>query len=85
MKRTQIQLGEAQFDALRQRAARKKCSVAACIRESVDTYLASAPPLGDAIDAVSGRFQPDGHAEGTDHDAQWADAIEASKAPPCDD
>jgi hypothetical protein len=47
MIRTQVQLTEAQIEALRQLAARKKTSIAELVRHSIEFYLARESQTGD--------------------------------------
>jgi|GEM_PF-994740 len=74
MVRTQIQLGEAEYQRLRRAAARRGLSMAACIREGIDAFLRRAEADDESLSAVAGRFSPDGEGPVKDHDRWWADA-----------
>lgn len=74
MIRTQIQLSEQDYAALREAAHRAGRSMADCVREAVAQYLARATP-GDKFLSHAGRFAPEPADDLKDHDAQWAEAI----------
>ncbi|GAB4111797.1 MAG: hypothetical protein Kow001_13480 [Acidobacteriota bacterium] len=62
MPRTQIQLTEQQYHALKERARLRNVSMAELIRESIELYLATSPERSSAERrqaalAVAGRFE----------------------------
>lgn len=77
MIKTQIQLEEGQYDRLRAVAAQERRSLADCVRESVDLFLAdhAQPANAGELDQVLGRFRPLDDADMKDHDSAWAEAI----------
>ncbi len=74
MIRTQIQLPEKDYLALREAAHRAGRSLADCVREAVAQYLARPTP-GDKVLSHAGRFAPQPAEELKDHDEWWAEAI----------
>lgn len=82
MIRTQIQLPESDFAALREAAHRENRSMADCVREAVAAYL-TRPRPADRLLACAGKFvaQPPAPPIGDvrDHDRWWADAIMESR------
>jgi hypothetical protein len=58
MIRTQIQLEEAQYRALRERGVRTGQGLAQQVREAVGLYLARQDRAADPLDSVAGRFSP---------------------------
>lgn len=81
MVRTQIQLTERQARALKGAAARRHQSMATCVREAVDRWLASdagrdPQTLRARALAVAGKFSS-GHGRlSVDHDEALAEAFE---------
>ena len=78
MKRTQVQLDEASYELLRQKAHERRVSVAAVVREAVGQYLAEAPPrkrtLADfKFVGIAKGEHPDNVSER--HDEVLADAL----------
>lgn len=57
MIRTQIQLEEAQYRALRERGARTGQGLAQQVREAVGLYLAAQDRPADSLESVAGRFR----------------------------
>lgn len=59
MIRTQIQLEQADFDRLKRAAARRSCSIAAFVRESVKTALreSEGEEGGAAVRAIAGKYR----------------------------
>ncbi len=79
MIRTQISLDDAQMEALKALARRRRVSLAALLREAVDALLANpAPEQRQRARDVAGRFRS-GRASRTseDHDAVITDAFSA--------
>jgi Arc/MetJ-type ribon-helix-helix transcriptional regulator len=79
MVRTQIQLTEKQFDALRRLSAQKKKSLADLIRQSVELLLAQESRTGKTSRiqralAAAGKFSSGGHDGSSEHDRHLADA-----------
>ena len=74
MIRTQIQLPEKEYRALRDAAHRSNRSMADCVREAVATYLTKAQPVEDVM-SLAGRFRPKPAKDIKDHDRAWSDAI----------
>ena len=78
MIRTQIQLPEAEYEALRETAHRQNRSMANCVREAVAAYLTRSRPSRDFL-ALAGKFKPQPPpplvGDVRDHDRWWADAI----------
>lgn len=82
MVRTQIQLSEAQFKALKALAAAQNKSMAELIRQAVDTLLGSVIAVDQderkrrAI-AIAGRFRSDVPDLGSNHDRYLAEAYQS--------
>ena len=74
MIRTQIQLPEAKYERLRRVAARRRQSMAECIRAGIDAFLQHAEDEEGDLAAVAGAFRPNADAGVKDHDRWWADA-----------
>ena len=80
MIRTQIQLPEAEYERLREAARRQGRSMADCIREGIDLYLAGAGQRRTDLDALAGRFLPRDTADLKLHDHAWiASASDGTK------
>ena len=79
MTRTQIQLSEECYRALRQEAARRKRSMADCIREGIALFLQRAGAEPDELMAVAGKFRPLPPGDLKPHDQWWADAAVAEQ------
>ena len=82
MIRTQVQLTEAHMHTLKRLAAKRRVSVAALIRESVDLLIRAVRPIDDkerqrrALEAA-GRFHS-GHLDlAAEHDRHLAEAYRA--------
>ncbi len=80
MRRTQIQLDEATYELLRQRAHERRVSVARVVREAVAQYLTGAPKrrltLADFKWIGMGSADPEpGRSVAEDHDAEWGDVV----------
>ncbi|MCH8974760.1 MAG: ribbon-helix-helix protein, CopG family [Chloroflexi bacterium] len=80
MRRTQIQLDEATYQLLRQKAHERHVSLARVVREAVAQYLTGAPKrrltLADFKWIGMGSVDPEpGRAVSEDHDAEWGDVI----------
>ncbi len=79
MVRTQVQLSETEYRRLIEVAHRLNRSMADCVREGVALFLGKAAGPSDDLSDIAGKFRPlPATGDGT-HDAQWADAIMASK------
>jgi hypothetical protein len=79
MVRVQVQFEPAQYEQLRNDAARRGVSMARVVRESVEAYLASAvPDRWEAIFEIVGKYGTDGTPEdvGRDHDRYLDEAYE---------
>lgn len=74
MIRTQIQLPEAEYEALRQAAHRANRSMADCVREAISAYLTRVQPA-DRILTLAGKYPPKPADDLKDHDRWWGDAI----------
>lgn len=75
MKRTQIQLSENDFDALRKIAAEKKRSIADCIREGIALFLQKSTRQPGDFSCVAGRFHPVPDDRLKSHDLWWSQSI----------
>ena len=79
MRRTQIQLDEATYELLRQRAHERRVSMAGVVREAVAQYLTGAPKrrmtLADFkfIGIASSEDPEPARSVAEDHDAEWGD------------
>ena len=58
MIRTQIQLGETEYSALKDVAHRTHRSMADCVREAVAVYLARSHDAAADFRSVAGKFRP---------------------------
>jgi hypothetical protein len=58
MIRTQVQLPEAEYEQLRDIAARERRSMADCIREGVQLFLDRFRQAGGDLDSFAGKFRP---------------------------
>ncbi len=78
MIKTQIQLEEDQYQALKRASARDSRSMSEIIREALSVSLMRARPR-ESIETVAGKYQPlsaEGTASGLKpHDAAWAESI----------
>ncbi len=80
MRRTQIQLDEATYELLRQKAHERHVSLARVVREAVAQYLTAAPKprltLADFKWIGMGSADPEpGRSVAEDHDAKWGDVV----------
>ena len=80
MRRTQIQLDEATYQLLRQKAHERHVSLARVVREAVAQYLSGAPKrrltLADFKWIGMGSADPEpGRSVAEDHDAEWGDVV----------
>jgi hypothetical protein len=75
MIRTQIQLPEAEYEALKDRARREDRSMADCVREAIAQYLVRSAPGEADFAAVAGRFAPLPGRGLKRHDRDLADSI----------
>jgi len=75
MIRTQMQIDEDVYAALRQVAARQHCSIAACVREAIAEYLCKAEDGTDDLSDIAGKFRPLPPDDVKAHDRYWADAV----------
>ena len=78
MRRTQIQLDEATYQLLRQKAHERHVSLAKVVREAVAQYLTGVPKprltLADFKWIGMGSEDPEpGRSVSEDHDAEWGD------------
>ena len=81
MIRTQIQLKEEQYQALRKRSVEVHHSIAHQIREAVDRYLrAEARPRVNRLREVAGKYSPGEFAQSKPHDRQYARSIRTSRS-----
>lgn len=80
MIRTQIQLPEAEYEALRETAYRQNRSMADCVREAVAEYLTRTHPATDFL-ALAGKFRPQPADDLKDHDRWWSEAIMEKMSP----
>lgn len=67
MHRTQVYLGEDQYEMLKTRARREGKTLASVIREILDAHLKGAKPAEDPFDAVIGLAKGDGSAVAENH------------------
>ena len=74
MLRTQIQLKEEDYDALREVAAQQRRSIADCIREGVGLFLDRQRRPRERFDDIAGKFAPLPPDDLKPHDRWWADA-----------
>jgi len=84
MVRTQVQLEEAQMEALRQQAAERRVSIAELIRQSINAFLANSVTIDDAerrrrAIAVAGRFHSGLSDVASEHDRYLVEAYEGMK------
>lgn len=79
MVRTQIQLTEAQADALRRRSRRENVSIAELIRKAIDVFTRAEPPSEQELRAratrAAGRFASGVHDTSRRHDEALVDAF----------
>ena len=80
MIRTQIQLDEATYELLRQKAHERHVSLARVVRDAVAQYLTGAPKrrltLADFKWIGMGSVDPEpGRSVAEDHDAEWGDVV----------
>ena len=75
MIRTQIQLHEKEYEALKNRASDEHRSMADCVREAIGQYLARSAAAKPDFASVSSQFRPAPLAELMPHDQAWADSI----------
>ena len=78
MQRTQIQLGESEYEALRELAHRENRSMADCVREAIAAYLHRAQPIDELL-SIAGTFAPDPTDAVKAHDRWWAESILSGK------
>ena len=71
MIRTQIQLPESDYERLREAARRQGRSMADCIREGIDLYLAGAGQRKTDLASLAGRFHPRDASDLKPHDRAW--------------
>jgi hypothetical protein len=71
MIRTQIQLPESDYERLREAARRQGRSMADCIREGIDLYLAGAGQRKTDLASLAGRFHPRNPSDLKPHDQAW--------------
>ena len=71
MIRTQIQLPESDYERLREAARRQGRSMADCIREGIDLYLAGAGQRKTDLASLAGRFHPRDASDLKPHDQAW--------------
>ena len=79
MIRTQIQLPESDYERLREAARRQGRSMADCIREGIDLYLAGAGQRKTDLASLAGRFHPRDASDLKPHDQAWIAAGEAAE------
>jgi hypothetical protein len=79
MVRTQIQLPEAEYDRLREVAARQRRSLADCIREGIALFLSQSKPRSSRVAEVAGKYTPVSTADLKSHDQAWADSAVGRK------
>lgn len=79
MIRTQIQLPERDYAELREVAARRRTSMADCIREGIRLFLGSVRGKREELDELAGKFRPVPDKDLKPHDRWVAEAIVASK------
>jgi hypothetical protein len=75
MIRTQIQLPESAYEALKSAAHRTNRSMAACVREAVETYLIKSANADADFAQVAGRFRPMPMSDLKPHDRRLAEAL----------
>ncbi len=75
MIRTQMQIDEDMYAALREVATREQRSIAACVREAIAEYLCRAETAADDLSDIAGKFHPLPPDEVKAHDRYWADAV----------
>ena len=68
MIRTQIQLPDSDYERLREAARRQGRSMADCIREGIDLYLAGAGQRKTDLASLAGRFHPRDASDLKPHD-----------------
>ena len=79
MIRTQIQLPEEQYEALKRQAADSEKSIAQQIREAISVYLERNRAPKRRVEEIAGKYQPQDLRDLKDHDRGIAEAIESSK------
>ena len=79
MRRTQIQLPEAEYNELRETAGRLRRSMADCIREAIRLFLGRSKSAGIDLESIAGKFRPLRTTGLKPHDRRLAEAILTSK------
>jgi len=74
MVKTQIQIEEWQYEALKRETADTSRSMADLIREALTDSLKKKKPL-HALSDLAGKYRPLGGRDLKRHDAAWADSI----------
>ena len=83
MIRTQLQVPEEDYEALREVAARQSRSLADCMREAIRLFLRQSRQRADALESIAGQFRPIAAPDDLKaHDKQWADSVMAERQPP---
>lgn len=75
MKRTQIQILEEDFEALRKTAAKLDRSIADCIREGITLFLVQSRPPTEDFSEIAGKFPPIPREDTKPHDRWWSESI----------
>jgi hypothetical protein len=79
MIRTQVQLTDAQADALRRRARRENVSIAELVRRAIDAFTRTGPPsareVRDRAMRAAGRFASGVHDTSSRHDEALTEAF----------
>jgi Arc/MetJ-type ribon-helix-helix transcriptional regulator len=79
MRRTQIQLPEAEYQELREAASRFRRSMADCIREGIRLFLGRSRSAEIDLESIAGKFRPLRTSGLKLHDRRLAEAILNSK------
>jgi hypothetical protein len=79
MIRTQIQLDEGSYDALHSHAARRRVSMASCIRTAIEEFLTRSAEQRDDLSDVAGKFSPLPMDDVKPLDRVWSDAVTSQR------
>ena len=79
MIRTQIQLPEDQYRALRAAATKTRRSMADCIREGIRLFLKKSRAAEGGLEEIAGKFRPRGVKDLKPHDRWLVESILPSK------
>lgn len=75
MIRTQIQLPEKEYGALKEIAYKSHRSMAECVREAVAVYIAGSRHAAADFSSVAGKFSPIPTDDLKEHDRRLADIL----------